>query len=101
MACPCVWYEPGLCVRESCPCEKCHPKPTKPSRDYSQMPRAEAERHFGNRLLKLKEDIRSLPPAEKLLLAAGFVNEGLHTMAASTAELAAVELRELARTSGR
>lgn len=72
------------------------PREMKPSRDYSTTPRAEAVRHFRNREVKLEEEIRSLPTAEKFRLVADFMDAPAGSVPAKAAlSIARVALAEL------
>lgn len=64
-------------------------------RHFEQMPRALAERNLNVRLEKLKAEIVALPLAEKLRLAAGFLDRGERGFAKSIVRLAAKEAEEL------
>jgi hypothetical protein len=67
----------------------------KPSRDYSTMSREEAQRHFANRELDLKNRISALSTAEKFRLVADFLDAGDKVAPALPLNVARLALAEL------
>ena len=74
-------------------------KPTEPTPGFESLSREGAVRDLHNRMLKLKEDIRSLTTAEKLRLAADFADLGDDVHPSLAREVARLALAELEKSA--